>query len=31
MNEEVKFIIDTTKEAMDSAIAHLSKQSLAYL
>ena len=28
MNEEVKFIIDTTKEAMDSAIAHLSKQLL---
>lgn len=28
MNEDVKFIIDTTKEAMDNAIAHLNKQLL---
>ena len=28
MNEDIKFIIDTTKEAMDHAIAHLSKQLL---
>lgn len=28
MNEEVKFIIDTTKESMDNAIAHLNKQLL---
>ena len=26
MNEEIQFILDTTKEAMDSAIAHLKKQ-----
>jgi ribosome recycling factor len=26
MNEEIQFIIDTTKEAMDSAIKHLEKQ-----
>lgn len=26
MNEEIKFIIDTTKEAMDAAIKHLEKQ-----
>ena len=25
MNEEIKFILDTTKEGMDSAIAHLEK------
>ncbi|WP_430410420.1 ribosome recycling factor [Kordia sp.] len=29
MNEDIKFIIDTTKEAMENAIAHLSKQLLA--
>ncbi|MGH1385973.1 ribosome recycling factor [Kordia sp.] len=29
MNEDIKFIIDTTKESMDSAIAHLNKQLLA--
>lgn len=29
MNEEIKFIIDTSKEAMDSAISHLNKQLLA--
>lgn len=29
MNEEVKFIIDTTKESMDNAIGHLNKQLLA--
>ncbi|MEM6720202.1 MAG: ribosome recycling factor [Bacteroidota bacterium] len=29
MNEEIEFIIDTTKEAMESAIAHLNKQLLA--
>lgn len=28
MNEDIKFIIDTTKEAMDNAIAHLNKQLL---
>jgi ribosome recycling factor len=28
MNEEIKFIIDSTKEAMDNAIAHLIKQLL---
>lgn len=28
MNEDVKFIIDTTKEGMDSAIEHLNKQLL---
>ncbi|PTX63919.1 ribosome recycling factor [Kordia periserrulae] len=28
MNEDVKFIIDTTKESMDSAIMHLNKQLL---
>ncbi|QHI38098.1 Ribosome-recycling factor [Kordia antarctica] len=28
MNEDIKFIIDTTKESMDHAIAHLSKQLL---
>ena len=28
MNEDVKFIIDTTKESMDSAISHLTKQLL---
>lgn len=28
MNEDIKFIIDTTKEAMDSAISHLNKQLL---
>jgi ribosome recycling factor len=26
MNEEIEFILDTTKEAMDSAIAHLEKE-----
>ncbi len=26
MNEEIKFILDTTKEAMDNAIKHLEKQ-----
>lgn len=26
MNEEVKFILDTTKEAMDNAISHLEKE-----
>jgi ribosome recycling factor len=29
MNEDIKFIIDTTKEAMENAIAHLNKQLLA--
>lgn len=29
MNEDIKFIIDTTKEAMDNAITHLNKQLLA--
>jgi len=28
MNEEIKFILDTTKEGMDSAIAHLEKMFL---
>ncbi|MFK7747675.1 MAG: ribosome recycling factor [Kordia sp.] len=28
MNEDIKFIIDTTKEGMDNAIAHLKKQLL---
>ena len=28
MNEEVEFIIDTTKEAMENAIKHLEKQFL---
>ncbi|MEM6685706.1 MAG: ribosome recycling factor [Bacteroidota bacterium] len=28
MNEEIEFIIDTTKESMESAIAHLNKQLL---
>ncbi len=28
MNEDIKFIIDTTKESMDNAIAHLNKQLL---
>ncbi|MCH2195237.1 ribosome recycling factor [Kordia sp.] len=28
MNEDVKFIIDTTKESMDNAIGHLNKQLL---
>ncbi|EDP97330.1 ribosome recycling factor [Kordia algicida OT-1] len=28
MNEDIKFIIDTTKEGMDSAITHLTKQLL---
>ncbi|GAA4972218.1 ribosome recycling factor [Algibacter aquimarinus] len=28
MNEDIQFIIDTTKEAMDNAIAHLKKQFL---
>lgn len=26
MNEDIKFVLDTTKEAMDNAIAHLKKQ-----
>lgn len=28
MNEDIKFIVDSTKEAMDNAIAHLNKQLL---
>ncbi len=28
MNEDIKFILDTTKEAMDNAVSHLNKQFL---